>query len=206
VDPQEHALVNPASLRPNQNDLGEQSERRNHCLADCGGLSPDQVVINANCLLDHLEMVQCVLRRKGFSDHAIDHAVTVVYRAAMPYIKGTKICKITNRRAWVFTVAINSAIFAAEREVHRQTVEPAILAETMEDVEPGEDLFEIHDALKQLTEQQSEAVVLYFLREMSLRAAAKQMGIAVGTLRGHLSAAKKHLKEILPPLMRRAGV
>lgn len=161
---------------------------------------PKEVHRKAKCLLGHVEMVQCVLRRKGYSEHAIDHAVTVVYCVAMPYINGTKICNITNRRAWVFKVAFNAAILVAKRDVCRQTVEPAILATTVEDSEPGEEPYDICDALRQLTRRQSEAIELCFLRGMSLRAAAKEMGIAVTTLSGHLSAAKERLKEILHPI------
>jgi DNA-directed RNA polymerase specialized sigma24 family protein len=75
------------------------------------------------------------------------------------------------------------------------------LAATVEDPDSGEELFDIRDALKQLTEKQGAAVELCFLRDMSQRAAAKDMGIAVSTLCGHLSAAKAHLKDIISPLM-----
>jgi DNA-directed RNA polymerase specialized sigma24 family protein len=164
--------------------------------------SPEEIVRNAECLLGRLEEVRRVLRRQGFSEHAIDHAVTVVYRVAMPYIKGTKLCEIENRRAWVFKVAIRAAIRAAKREIRLNTVEPAVLAATVINPGRGEEPFDIRDALKPLTTQQSDAVELCFLGDMSQRAAAKRMGIAVSTLCGHLSAAKKHLKEILPRLMR----
>jgi DNA-directed RNA polymerase specialized sigma24 family protein len=164
--------------------------------------SPEEMVCNAKCLLDHLEKVRGYLRRgKGFTDHAIEHAVTVVYCVAMPYIKGTKMCEIENRRAWVFKVAIRAASRAARHEVDRTTIEPAVLAATV--IHPGrsEEQWDISEALKLLTKQQSDAVALCILGEMSQRAAAKQMGIAVSTLCGHLNAAKERLKEILPALM-----
>lgn len=163
--------------------------------------SPEDTIPTPECLIGRVKEVRGVLRSKGFSQHAIEHAVTVVYRVAMPYVNRTKICQIKNRRAWVFRVAIRAATRAAKRDVCSHTVEPAILAATMEDSEPGEELFDICKAMKQLTKQQSDAVERCILKDMSLREAAKEMGIAVSTLCGHLSAAKEHLKEILPPLL-----
>jgi DNA-directed RNA polymerase specialized sigma24 family protein len=98
-------------------------------------------------------------------------------------------------------VAIRAAIRAAKRDVCSHTVEPAILAATMKDSEPGEELFDICKAMKQLTEKQSDAIDCCVLRDMSLRDAAKEMGIAAGTLGEHVSTAKERLKEILPPLL-----
>ena len=47
--------------------------------------SPDEIRRNAECLLGHIEAVQAYLRKKGFSGHAIDYAVTVVYRGDALY-------------------------------------------------------------------------------------------------------------------------
>jgi len=161
----------------------------------------DGNIFTAECLLDLVPEVRGYLRRKDFSDHAIEHAVTVLYRVAMPYVNRTKVCKIRNCRGWVFKVAFRAAKRAAGREVGRNTIEPATLAATV--IHPGhsEEQWDIGDALKPLTKQQREAVELCFLGEMSRRAAAKQMGIAVSTLCGHLSTAKKRLEEILPALV-----
>jgi DNA-directed RNA polymerase specialized sigma24 family protein len=161
--------------------------------------SQGEVERNAECLLGRVEEVRRVLRRKGFSEHAIDHAVTVVYRVAMPYIKCTKICLIENRRAWVLKVAIQAAMRAARRELRCTTVEPATLAASVTDASPGEELFDICEALKQLTDQQCVAVELCILKGVSQRDAARVMGIAVGTLCDHLLAAKNRLNRILAP-------
>ena len=59
------------------------------------------------------------------------------------------------------------------------------------------------DALKQLTDKQSDAVELCILREMSQRDAAKETRIPVGTLCCRLKAAKERLKEILPTFIPR---
>jgi DNA-directed RNA polymerase specialized sigma24 family protein len=163
--------------------------------------TPGETAPTAECLLDRIQEVRRYLRRQGFSDNAIEHAVTVVYCVAMPYVIGTKTCAINNRRAWVFRVAIRAAIRASRREVDRATIEPAALAATMKHPARREGQWDIGDALKPLTKQQIEAVIFCILCDMSQRAAAKKMGIAVGTLCGHLSAAKERLKDILPPLM-----
>ena len=159
--------------------------------------SAEGVVRNAQCLLGRISEVRSVLWRKGYSEHAIDHAVTAIYRAAMPYITGRKLCLIENRRAWVFKVAIRAVARAAVREVRCHTLEPALVAATASECEPVEELFDLRAALSQLTEPQSEAVQLCFLEGMSQREAAKCMGIAVGTLSGHLIAGKKRLAVIL---------
>src|SRR5215467_6623123 len=115
--------------------------------------SPEEVVNNAKCLLGRLEALRCVLRRMRFSDHAIECAVTAVYRAAMPYITGAKICHIDNRGAWVFTVAIRTAKRIALREVQCHAVDPVILSATVKasewrtgkDSESHPDAFDIRD-------------------------------------------------------------
>jgi RNA polymerase sigma-70 factor (ECF subfamily) len=159
--------------------------------------SPEEIVSNAECLLGRIEEVRGVLRRKGFSEHAIDQAVTVVYCAAMRYINGTRICLIENRRAWVFQVAIRAASRAAAREVCCRSLEPAILAAPSEDHGEHEAPFDIRDVLGQLTEQQSNAVKLCMLGGKSHREAARSLGITAGTLCRHLSAAKHRLSAIL---------
>jgi DNA-directed RNA polymerase specialized sigma24 family protein len=161
--------------------------------------SPDEVVSNAKCLLGRVEEVRRVLRRRGFSEHCIENAVTAVFSAALPYITGTKICLIENRRAWVFKVAIMAAKRAAMREFRCQTLEPAILAATEKDSGKREEAFDIRDVMGQLTEQQSKAIEHCILGVRSHREAAKSMGIAVGTLYRHLIAGKKRLKNILAP-------
>jgi DNA-directed RNA polymerase specialized sigma24 family protein len=159
--------------------------------------SPDENDRNARCLLAHIEVVRRVLRRMGFSDHAIEQAITVIYRAAMPYITGRKLCVIQNRRAWVFKVAIRAARRAAARELRYYLVEPAIMVATTQDVQTGEVLFDLDEVLRQLTELQREAIERFVLRGQSIREAARIMGICPGTLSGHLSAAKKRLEVIL---------
>jgi len=163
--------------------------------------SPDEVERNAECLLGHLEEVRAVLRRKGFSENAIEQAVTSVYRAAMPYITGARICLIENRRAWVFKVAIRAANRAAKREVRCQTLEPAVVEAPVE--APQEDReehaapFDHRVALSQLTARQRRAVQLCWLEGQSHRDAARSMGISAGTLYRHLRAAHHRLTPIL---------
>jgi DNA-directed RNA polymerase specialized sigma24 family protein len=161
--------------------------------------SPGQAARNAECLLGHLEKVQGVLRNSGFSEHAIDHAVTAVYRAAMPYIRGTRICRIENRRAWVFKVAKRAATRAAMRELRCRRVAPAVLAAILKDTGAHDAPFDICDVLSQLTERQRDAVELCILGGKSHREAASHMGIRVGTLFRHLVLAKKRLMDILAP-------
>jgi len=165
-------------------------------------LSADSNVPTAECLLDRISEVRRVLRRKGFSDNAIEHAVTVLYHVALPYVTGAKICEIKNRRAWAFKVAIQAAQRAANCEVTVNTIpEPAGLAATNNNQEPRDGSCDIAGVLNQLTEKQHAAVNLCILEGMSQREAAKELGIAVSTLCDRLCAAKKRLKKVLTPLM-----
>lgn len=161
--------------------------------------SPDEVASNAKCLLGRMEEVRRVLRRRGFSEQCVEYAVTAVYRAALPYITGTKISLIENRRAWVFKVALRKAKRAAKREFRCQTLEPATLAAIAKDTGTREEAFDIRDVLMQLTEQQCKAVEHFILGVTSHREAARSMGISVGTLHGHLTAGKERLKKLLAP-------
>ena len=101
----------------------------------------------------------------------------------------------------MFKVAIMGAKRTAIREVRYQTIEPAILAATVKDVEMREEAFDIRDLMGQLTEQQSKAVEHCILGMNSHREAARSMRISVGTLYGHLIAGKKRLKKLLAPQM-----
>jgi hypothetical protein len=161
--------------------------------------TPEEVKSNADCLLGRIEEVIGVLRAKGFSQHAIECAVSAVYDAAMPYIVGAKICLVEKRRAWVLRVAINAAGRAAMRDVS-SAVEPAILAAMVEaPQEPEErgELFDINEALSQLTQRQRGAVELCFLGRMTRREGAVSMGINVGTFGRHLKAGKRRLQATL---------
>lgn len=161
--------------------------------------SPEEVDRNTLCLLDHIEVVQYVLRSEGFSEHAIDQAVTAVYRAAMPYITGRKSCPIKYRRAWVFKVARHAAMRAAKRDVLRGFIEPGVMADlvpTVTEIEVRAP-FDLREALCQLTAQQRQAVELCFLGEKSIREAARIMGKSAGTVSAHLRRGKKRLKQIL---------
>src|SRR5262249_51849624 len=147
--------------------------------------SAEEVARNAKCLLGHVEKVRRVLWRKGFSEHAIEQAITAVYQATMPYITGTKLCLIENRRALGVRVAVRAARHAAMREVRCCPFEPTILASTIADREccevldsqPREVLFDYREALSHLTQQQRTAVKLCLIAGLSLRQAAKNMGI-----------------------------
>lgn len=174
-------------------------------IPDVAAMAPAEAPPSLGDLVMLLDAVRHVLRRKGFSEHAIEHAITVVYRRAMPYIDGSKICQARNPKAWVFKVAIRAAARAAKRELHYKTVEPTFLAATANDCGEHEELFDIQSVLMQLTAQQRRAVELCILSDMSHREAAREMGIAVGTLSGYLKAAMNRLKEILGPHCSRVG-
>jgi DNA-directed RNA polymerase specialized sigma24 family protein len=186
------------------------SERRWRSGCKTGGIkmsrskykcAPEEAAFTEKWLLDRIKEVRGYLRRHYYSGHAIEQAVTVLYRAAMPYIKGTKVWEIECPRAWSFKVAKRAAYRAAEREMRFTSVEPALLAATAVDTGPGEELFDIRDALKQLTEKQRTAVELCFLGEMSRRGAAKVMHVSASTVQAYLIAGKERLKEILPALL-----
>src|SRR5436305_1999641 len=68
-------------------------------------------------LVKRLKEVRGVLRKRGFTDHVIQQAVTILCRRAMPYVNGNCTRHIENRRAWAFRVAIRAANRAARREV-----------------------------------------------------------------------------------------
>jgi RNA polymerase sigma factor (sigma-70 family) len=158
-----------------------------------------EVLHKPDCLLSCITEVCGVLWRKGFPAHAIENAMTAVYVAVMPYLKGGDSSHIENPRAWVYRVALNAAIHAGKRELARGNFDPARLPARVNPPDSSESLFDIDDVLSRLTQRQRTAVELCLLENMSLRTAAREMGISVGTLCGHLSAAKEHLKGALAP-------
>lgn len=157
----------------------------------------DDTLPTAECLVGRLEEVRGFLHRRRFSEHAIEHAITVVCRVAVPYINGNKICKIKNRRAWVYKVAIRAAKRAMKAELSCVTFDPGIMAAMVQAPGSADEQSRVDRWLNQLTQKQRDAVDLCILGEMSQRDAAEEMGIAVSTLRGHLDAAVARLKEIV---------
>ncbi|GGJ90734.1 DNA-directed RNA polymerase sigma-70 factor [Lentibacillus kapialis] len=105
--------------------------------------------------------------------------------------------------SWLLTVTRHACIdllrkkkeptYELEERDSLHTQEPTP-EETVEWQERGE---EVRKAVKQLTEEQQEMIELFYFKSMSQTNISKTCNIPLGTVKGRVRLALKHLKEIL---------
>lgn len=106
--------------------------------------------------------------------------------------------------SWLLTVTRNTCIdllrkkkdtssYELEERDALHTQEPTP-EETVEWKERGD---EVREAIKQLKEEQQEIIELFYFKSMSQTTIAKTCNIPLGTVKGRVRLALKHLKEIL---------
>lgn len=117
------------------------------------------------------------------------------FLAALPRFKGE-----SRLRTWSLGIALN--VCREARRAHR-TPCPLMLAErepTPPDqlVARTESIERLEAAIAALPERQREAVVLYYLRELTLKETASAMGCTTGTVKATVSHALRRLREAPP--------
>jgi RNA polymerase sigma-70 factor (ECF subfamily) len=104
----------------------------------------------------------------------------------------------TDLRAWLFTILHNLRVNSVRRAVRAGTsieiekVEDRVTAVT--DPAASRDLFEVHRAMGQISEEHRQAILLVGLEGMSYHDAATVMGVPVGTVRSRLSRGREALR------------
>jgi RNA polymerase sigma-70 factor, ECF subfamily len=106
----------------------------------------------------------------------------------------------TNLKAWLFTILRNT--YFSERRHSKREVEDAdgIHASRLA-VHPAQhghmDMCELREALKQLKDDQREALILVCAAGMSYEEAAEISGCAVGTIKSRVNRGRAKLSEIM---------
>lgn len=144
-----------------------------------------------------------------FPAKAADYGLDVARDAGLRYIernKAGRACRLTYGAAWLLKVAKRAAIRYMKQHPGCVSIEIAMFsmrprrASDEEQQEPR-DLSAVRDALERLPEKQKEAVYLRVFDGLSIRKAARQMGIAPQTVGSYLKKAYASLRTTLstPP-------
>jgi RNA polymerase sigma-70 factor, ECF subfamily len=106
----------------------------------------------------------------------------------------------TNLKAWLFTILRNT-YFSDRRRLKREVEDADGLHAGRVAVHPEQhghmDMCELQDALKQLHDDQREALILVCAAGMSYEEAAEIAGCAVGTIKSRVNRARAKLGEIM---------
>ena len=102
----------------------------------------------------------------------------------------TKICVNTYRNF------LKHRTRSPERDIFTSDEEKDAFLESIPAPE-REDYSDLHAAIDRLPDKLRMTVILYYFRDMDIKAAAAAMGVPAGTVKSRLSAARKMLKEVL---------
>ncbi len=106
----------------------------------------------------------------------------------------------TNLKAWLFTILRNT-YFSERRRTKREVEDADGIHASRLAVHPEQhghmDMCELHDALKQLKDDQREALILVCAAGMSYEEAAAISGCAVGTIKSRVNRGRAKLSEIM---------
>jgi RNA polymerase sigma-70 factor (ECF subfamily) len=132
------------------------------------------------------------------TDEAHDAAQEAYVRA---YARWWRVGHYREPAAWVRRVSVNVLRDAHRRSVTQEAALPRLAPET---VVPAPELpDDLDEVLETLSDQQRQAVDLYYRAGFSTEEAAARMGISSGAFRFHLSRARRALK---PRMAERIGL
>lgn len=113
-------------------------------------------------------------------------------------------------RPWLYAIAANRAASRRERDKKRETVgldeagaEPVATDNPHGELAREELSAEVQAAIRQLSRQQREAIVLVELEDLTAAEAGEVMGIEAVTVRQHVFRGKKRLRELLAAYVER---
>lgn len=96
---------------------------------------------------------------------------------------------------WIYTIARNTALTHLRAESYRRTVSLESIAEPAADARRDEG--DIRGLVERLPEEQRQVVVLYYYQEKSVEEVALMLDLPEGTVKSHLSRARKKLAELM---------
>ncbi len=102
--------------------------------------------------------------------------------------------------SWLYGVAHRVASRARSRTVRRRAIEQRVAAQTVEHYLPTENAPDrelLNDEIDRLPERLRAPLVLCYLQGLTYTAAAQQLGLSEGTVRGRLAQARKSLRRRL---------
>ncbi len=99
-------------------------------------------------------------------------------------------------KTWLFSVIKYTALDYFRRNKKVESLE-MVHNVTVNDNESHLDIDYYANTLKQLTDKQTQVLLLVFYHDYTLEAAAEVMGVSIGTARTHYDRGKKKLRKIL---------
>jgi RNA polymerase sigma-70 factor (ECF subfamily) len=106
----------------------------------------------------------------------------------------------TNLRAWLFTIMHNIFVNQARTEPHKQHQNPdhaALYGWSSRTPEDRLELEDLNKALRRLSTDQREVILLIGLEQLSYDEAAKVLGIPIGTVMSRLSRGREQLRTMM---------
>jgi RNA polymerase sigma-70 factor (ECF subfamily) len=103
-------------------------------------------------------------------------------------------------KPWLYAITHGVAVDRIRRDYKRDKAEQAQLDGLLDIEEPSfdeEDATAIHNALSRLGVKHREALVLHFLRDLSILEIANIVGCSEGTVKSRIHYAKRQMKQIL---------
>jgi len=135
-----------------------------------------------------------------------DEAYDIVQETFIRAIREDRLFSMDFRiKAWLFRVAKNLCLNQLRNTSRRAAILQANPGATHQDPEQFQSLFEgeqaiaMMDALKELTDEHQEILVLRYYDELSYAEIAQVLDIKLGTVMSRLSRARQKLLEIMPP-------
>jgi RNA polymerase sigma factor (sigma-70 family) len=157
------------------------------------------------CLETRLRPLFLWLRKRGFDEDVAWAAVARAWCKAIAYLEDGRAFSLTCRLTWLHEVAYFAALdeVACQKKMLRFDPDAVDLMPHAKPPEANEALDRrVRDAVERLPKRQREAVECVFMRGMTVRGAAKELGIAEASLRGRLKTARKNLAAILGDIVR----
>ncbi|WP_102867124.1 sigma-70 family RNA polymerase sigma factor [Pseudovibrio exalbescens] len=149
-------------------------------------------------LLGHLPSLRAFARSlSGSADRADDLVQDTLMKA---WSKQSSFEAGTNLRAWLFTILRNEFLTQARKQGREQSSGDPSYADglaVLPEQPSSLDLKDLRAALKQLPDDQREAIVLVGALGMSYEEAAEICGCALGTLKSRVNRARSRLCDLM---------
>ena len=159
-------------------------------------MSPERFV-------DYVKVEQESLRRfllalcGGDGTMADDIAQDALIRA---YVASGNFLGLSKFRTWLFRIAYNCYLDHKKKAVVETVPVDSKQVLDVPSVDETDDSFryqQLYQALERLQEKERVVTVLYYFEELSIKEIASVLRMPVGTVKYHLSNARKHLRNFL---------
>jgi DNA-directed RNA polymerase specialized sigma24 family protein len=162
---------------------------------------PPEPEASKECLLGRLHLIHERLVSRGFSDAVASRAVDVALDVGKKALASGKAGRMDGgqRAGWLWTVALTAAKRAAAGELIflPLKMEPAYSHALLTDGDDDALAKAVRKGLDRLPPEQKQAVELHVMQGLSIRAAAREMGVRASTAERRCRAGISRLKASL---------